>query len=83
MFRSQVSTLKAVNATQQDEIRSLQVESTEAKEKYDRLMVDSNAEKAALHIRVFDLEVCLRLVSDHQVNVIIDVHRVGRHNEES
>jgi len=57
-FRSQVSSLKEVNATQENDIKSLRAELTEAKEKYDRLMVDSNAEKAALHIRVLDLEVC-------------------------
>jgi len=56
-FRSQVLSLKAVNATQQDEVESLRVEFAEVKEKYDRLMVDSNAEKAALQIRVLDLEV--------------------------
>ena len=56
-FRSQVSSLKAINATQQDDIESLRVEFAEVKEKYDRLMVDSNVEKAALQIRVLDLEV--------------------------
>jgi len=56
-FRSQVSSLKEVNTTQENEIKSLRAELAEAKEKYDRLMVDSNAEKAALQIRVLDLEV--------------------------
>ena len=60
-FRSQVSSLRAVNATQQDNIESLRVEFTETKETYDRLVVDSNAEKATLQIRVLDLEVCLDL----------------------
>jgi chromosome segregation ATPase len=58
-FRSQISSVKEINTTQDNDIKSLLVESTEAKEKYDRLMVDSNAEKATLHIRVLDLEVRL------------------------
>ena len=56
-FRSQVLSLKEVNTTRENEIKSLRTELAEAKEKYDRLMVDSNAEKAALQIRVLDLEV--------------------------
>jgi len=58
-FRSQVSSLKEVNTTQENDIRSLRAELAEAKEKYDQLMVGSNAEKAALQIRVLDLEVRL------------------------
>ena len=60
-FRSQVSSLKEVNATQQDDIKSLRAELTEAKEKYDRLLVNSNSEKAALQAQVLDLEVRLEL----------------------
>jgi len=56
-FRSQVSSLKEVNTTRENDIKSLGAELAEAKENYDRLMVDSNAEKAALQIRVLDLEV--------------------------
>ena len=56
-FRSQVLSLKEVITTRENEIKSLQAELAEAKEKYDRLMVDSNAEKATLQIRVLDLEV--------------------------
>lgn len=58
-FRSQISALKDVNATQQDDIKSLREELLEAKSKYDRLLVDSNAEKAALEARVSDAEVNL------------------------
>ena len=58
-FRSQVSSLKEVNMIQEDGIKVLRVELAEAKDKYDRLVVDSNAEKVVLQIRVLDLEVCL------------------------
>jgi len=58
-FRSQVSSLEAVNTTQQDDIKSLRAELVEAKDKHDQLMVDFDVEKAALQIRVLDLEVCL------------------------
>jgi len=60
-FRAQVSSLKEVNATQRGDIESLREEVTETKDKYDRLLVDSNAEKAAFQVRVLDLEVRLGL----------------------
>ena len=56
-FRSQVSSLKEANTTQQDDIKSLRAELVETKEKYNRFVVNSNAEITALQIRVFDLEV--------------------------
>jgi len=56
-FRCQVLSLKEVNTTQENDIKSLQAELAEAKENYDRLMVGSDAERAALQIRVLDLEV--------------------------
>ena len=56
-FRSQVSSLKEVNTAQQENIKNLREELAEAEGKYDRLMVDSNAETAALQIQVLDLEV--------------------------
>jgi len=61
-FRSQVSSLKEVNTTQQEDIRLLQQELAEARVKCDRLIVDSNAERAALRTQVLDLEVnsCIR-----------------------
>ena len=62
-FRSQVSSLKEVNTTQQDDIKSLRVELVEAKGQCDRLIVDSNAERAALQIQVLDLEVGTRMWS--------------------
>jgi len=63
-FRSRVSSLKAVSTTQQDNIKSLRAELAGAKEKYDQHMADSDADKAALQVRVLDLEVCsdLRLI---------------------
>jgi len=79
-FRSQVSSLKEVYTTQQDDIKSLQAELAEANGKYDRLMVDSNTEKAALQIRVLDLKVGLRFCLVGESIVLIDapcgqVHR--------
>ena len=56
-FRSQVSSLKEVNTTQHNDNKTLRRELGEAREKYDRLVVDSNAEKAALQILVLNLEV--------------------------
>ena len=56
-FRSQVTSLKEVNTTQQDDIKSLRAELNETKDKYDRLLVNSNAENAALQAQVSDLEV--------------------------
>ena len=58
-FCSQVWSLKGANAAQQDDIKTLRAEVIEAKGKYDRLLVDSSAEKAAFQTRVLDLEVRL------------------------
>ena len=62
-FRSQITALKEVNTTQQDDIKSLREELLEAKSKYDKLVIDSNAEKVVLQDRVLDLEVRLRFPS--------------------
>ena len=59
-LRSQVSRLEGVNTTQRDDNESLRAELVETKDRYDRLMVDSNTEWAALQIRVLDLEVKAR-----------------------
>ena len=59
-FRSQVLSLKEINTTQQDDIKSLRAELTEAEDNYDRFMVDSNTEKASLQVQVSDLEVGAR-----------------------
>jgi predicted RNase H-like nuclease (RuvC/YqgF family) len=56
-FHSQVLYLKEVNTTQQDDIGSLRAELVEAKDQHDRLVVDSNEERAAFRTRVLDLEV--------------------------
>ena len=82
-FRSQVSSLKEVNTAQQDEIKSLWAELAEAKEKYDRLMVDSDAEKAALQDQVMVLEV--RSDSHLVINrmQVADVHHMHRRNEQN
>ena len=62
-FRSQALSLKEINTTQQDDIKSLRAELAETEDKYDRFTVDSNAEKAALQIQIFDLEVSTRVWS--------------------
>ena len=58
-FRSQVSGLKETNTTQQDEIKSLRAELLEAGGKFDRLLMNSNAERATFQARISNLEVCL------------------------
>ena len=65
-FRSQVSFLKDVSVTQQDGIKTLRVELSEAEGKYDRLLADSNAERATFQTRVLGLEVRLgfRLIGE-------------------
>ena len=78
-FCSQVSNLKEVNATQQDDIVSLRAESSEVKNKYDRLMADSSAQLAALHVQVTDLEVGF----ESPPNATIHIYRFGRHNGEN
>ena len=55
----QVSHLKEVNATQQSSVKSLRAESAEAKEKYDQLVADSNAQSATLPVQILDPEVSL------------------------
>jgi len=54
-FRSQVSNLNGVNATQREDIESLRAECSKIQDEHDRLMVDSNAQM----VRVLDLEVRL------------------------
>ena len=60
-FRSQISALKAVNTTQQDDIKSLREELLEAKSKYDRLLADSNSERATLQAHVVEIQASPRL----------------------
>lgn len=59
-LRSQVLSLMEVNTTQHDDIKSLRAELIEAKDKYHRFMVDSNAASAGLQVRILDLEVGTR-----------------------
>ena len=56
-FQSQVSSLRELNVTHQDDIKSLRSELGEAEEKYDQFVGSSNAERAAFQIQLFDLEV--------------------------
>jgi chromosome segregation ATPase len=58
--RSRLSPLKETNTTQQGNIGSLREELVEIEDKYDRFMLDSNAERAALRAHVLDLEVRLQ-----------------------
>lgn len=56
-FRSQVASLKEVNVAQQLDIKSLQTELLEFKDKYDRLAENSTAERDALQSAVSDFMV--------------------------
>lgn len=58
-FRSQVTSLKEVNAAQLHEIDALRAELFESKAKYDQLVESSNVEREALRNAVSDLEVRL------------------------
>ena len=62
-FHYHASSLKEVTTSQQGDIQSLQADLVEARGKYDQLVVDSNAERAALRIQIFDLEVGARIWS--------------------
>ena len=65
-FRSQVSALKEVNATQLGNIKTLRAELFEAKRTRDQLLVDSESERESLQTRNSELEVSLRqrLIAD-------------------
>jgi len=80
-FRSQVSSLKEINATQQDDAKSLWVEVFEAGDKYDRLAEDSNAEKSTLKAQVLDLEV--QILSNRGSNSVNNNSHTSRHNDEN
>lgn len=72
-FRSQVSALKEVDMAQHNDIKSLRAELLEAKGKCDQLLMDSNADRGALQVRILDLEVYpkLRLTGGSTVLMII------------
>ena len=57
--RSQITSLKFINANQQNEINALRRELLEARDLQDRLRTDLNTETAVHYIRVSDLEVSL------------------------
>ncbi|KAF9641940.1 hypothetical protein BDM02DRAFT_3124979 [Thelephora ganbajun] len=77
-FRSQVSSLREVNTTQQDDIKSLRAELTEVKGKHDRLLVESNAERASLQVRVLDLEVQRTELKETVVEQQIKISKLER-----
>ena len=58
-LRSQLSSLNEINMTQEGDIKSMRVQVAEAQHKYDRLVEDSNAEKAALKAQISELQVGL------------------------
>ena len=58
-FHSRVSSLEAINTAQQNDIKFLRAELAGARETYDQRMASSNAEKAALQVRILELEVCV------------------------
>lgn len=60
--RSQITSLKFINANQQNEINALRRELLEARDLQDRLRTDLNTETAVHYIRVSDLEVSLNPV---------------------
>lgn len=55
-FRSQVSSFKEVNTTQQSEIKSLRADLDKLEDLYDRLKRDSAAEKTDRQTQISDLE---------------------------
>ena len=63
VLRSQVSSLKDLNANREEDVVSLRTQVSEAQQKCDRLAEDSNAQKAALKVQVSDLEVGSELCS--------------------
>jgi len=75
-FRSQVSSLKELNAAQQDDAKSLWAELFEAGDKYDRLMEDSNMEKSTLQVQVLDLEVQQRELKDTIVKQQVKISKL-------
>ncbi|KAF9642361.1 hypothetical protein BDM02DRAFT_3124627 [Thelephora ganbajun] len=77
-FRSQVSSLKEVNTTQQGDIKSLQVELVEAKDAYDRLLMNSDAERAAHQIRISDHEVQRAELKEAVVEQQIKISKLER-----
>ena len=82
MLRSQVSSLNESNAAQREDITSLQTELVEVKEKYNRLVADSEAEKATLRVQVSDLEVRLEPPA-RELNATFDARCVVRHSGDS
>lgn len=57
-FRSQVVSLREVNSAREHQVNSLRAELIESREKYNRLLESSNAERNTLQNLVSDHEVC-------------------------
>lgn len=57
MLRSQVSSLNESNAAHREDVKCLRTDLIEIKEKYSRVVQDSEAEKANLRVTVSDLQV--------------------------
>lgn len=72
VLRSQISSLEEVNTSQREDVNSLRAQVSEAQLKYDRLVEDSNAEKAALKVQISDLEVGFTIASGRGLNPVVD-----------
>lgn len=72
MLRSYVSSLDESNAIHREDIKSLRAELMDVQEQYDRVMTDSEAERATLRVKVSDLEVGFTL-PDRELGVTFGV----------
>jgi len=62
-FRTLVAALKEDAAIQQDDFRMLRQQCVEGTDRYNRLVAESNSEKAAFQAQILDLEVSTRIWS--------------------
>jgi len=78
MLRSHVSSLDESNAIHREDIKSLRAEIMDVQEKYDRVMADSEAERATLRVKVSDLEAQRGRLRDTVVKQQIRVSKLER-----
>lgn len=79
MLRSQVSSLNETNAAHREDIKFLRAELVEVKENYNQVVTNSEAEMAALRVKVSDLQVGSE-PSDRELNATSDARWVARHS---
>jgi len=60
-FRTLAAALKKDAEIQQDDLRRLTQQCVEGRDRYNRLVAESNAEKAAFQAQILDLEVSTRI----------------------